>query len=179
MSTGLYTLPFGKDARFLQEGLAGRVLSGIQVSGILSLQTGFPFTINVQGDPANVGAGTGGIYVRPNAVPGASADLSGSDRSTNRFFNTGAFSIPAAGTFGNVGKNTVIGPGVTNLDLVIAKEIPIREVMRFQIRAEAFNVAESLQLLDCRPHHQHAGNFRARTGQLDPRQIQLGAKLIF
>jgi hypothetical protein len=179
VSTGIYSLPFGKQGEYLREGLAGRILGGIQLSGILSLQTGFPFTINVQGDPANVGAGTGGIYVRPNAVPGTTAALSGSERSTSRFFNTGAFTIPAAGTFGNVGKNTVVGPGLTNLDFVIAKEIPFRERLRFQLRAEAFNILNHSNYSIVGRIINTPATFGRVLGQLDPRQIQLGAKLIF
>ena len=179
VSTGLYTLPFGKDQQYLQEGIAGKILSNIQFSGIFSMQTGFPFTINLQGDSANVGAGTGGIYVRPNAVPGVTAELSGSDRSTNRFFNTLAFTQPAAGTFGNVGKNTVVGPGLTNLDLVIAKEIPFRERIRFQLRAEAFNVLNHSNYSIVGRIINTPATFGKVLGQLDPRQIQFAAKLSF
>jgi hypothetical protein len=179
VSTGLYTLPFGKQAQYLPEGLAGRILGGIQLSAIFSMQTGFPFTINLQGDSANVGAGTGGIYIRPNAVPGATAALSGSERSTSRFFNTAAFTQPAAGTFGNAGKNTVIGPGLTNVDLVIAKEIPFRERLRFQIRAEAFNIANHSNYSIVGRIINTPATFGKVLGQLDPRQIQFGAKLIF
>jgi hypothetical protein len=179
VSTGIYSLPFGKNGKYLQEGMAGRLLGGFQLSGIFSVQTGFPFTVNVQGDSAGVGAGTGGIYVRPNAVPGQTSDLSGSAKSTSRYFNTGAFSAPAAGTFGNVGKNTVVGPGLTNLDLVIAKEIPFRERLRFQIRAEAFNVLNHSNYTIVGRILNTPATFGRVLGQADPRQIQLGAKLIF
>src|SRR5205823_1671637 len=82
VSTALYTLPFGAHGQYLQEGIASHILNNIQLSGIFTAQTGFPFTINLRGDTANVGAGTGGIYVRPNAAPGATAAISSSERST-------------------------------------------------------------------------------------------------
>ena len=109
------------------------------------------------------------------AVP----QLSGSDRSTSRFFNTLAFTQPAAGTFGNVGKNTVIGPGLTNLDFVIAKEIPFREHIRFQLRAEAFNVMNHSNYSIVGRIINTPATFGKVLGQLDPRQIQFGAKLVF
>ena len=56
-------------------------------------------------------------------LPGVDWQLSGDERSTSRYFNTSAFAAPPTGPFGNVGKNTVIGPGMANLDLVLAKRL--------------------------------------------------------
>ena len=111
VSSVVYSLPFGTDHTLFSEGIASKIMGGWQASGIYSLQSGFPFTINLQGDTAGVGAGTGGIFVRPNTVPGVDWQLSGDERSTSRYFNTAAFAAPPTGQFGNVGKNTVIGPG--------------------------------------------------------------------
>ena len=85
------------------------------------MQSGFPFTINLQGDTAGVGAGTGGIFVRPNTVPGVDWQLSGDERSTCAVLQYCRVCRASYGQFGNVGKNTVIGPGLANLDLVVAK----------------------------------------------------------
>ena len=92
----VYSLPFGANKTFFQEGLASKLLGGWQVSGIHSMQTGFPFTINLQGDTAGVGAGTGGIFIRPNAVAGQDWQLPSSVQTTNRYFNTAAFAAPPA-----------------------------------------------------------------------------------
>jgi hypothetical protein len=148
------------------------------VSGIHAMQSGFPFTVNLQGDTAGVGAGTGGIFIRPNAVPGKDWELSGEERSTSRYFNTSAFSAPPTAQFGNVGKNTVIGPGMMNLDVVVAREILFGEAIKMQFRAEAFNVLNHSnytvvgRLLN-------TPTFGRVQGQLDPRQIQFGAKFLF
>ena len=142
------------------------------------MQTGFPFTVNLKGDTAGVGAGTGGIFVRPNAVPGMSEYLPSSQRSTSAWFNTAAFLAPAQGTFGNLGRNTVIGPGFVNLDLVLVKSIHIGESLRLELRAEAFNVANH-------PNYNIVGRilndptFGRVLSQLDPRQLQFGAKVVF
>lgn len=142
------------------------------------MQTGFPFTVNLKGDTAGVGAGTGGIFVRPNAVPGASAQLDSSQRSTSQWFNTSAFQAPPNFAFGNVGRNTVIGPGFVNLDLVLVKTFYIREGLRVEFRAEAFNIANH-------PNYSIIGRilndptFGRVLSQLDPRQLQFGAKVVF
>ena len=85
INTFLYDLPVAKN-----QSLGSKLFRDIQLSGILSFQTGFPFTVNVSGDTAGAGAGTGGIFIRPNYILGQNVELSGSDRSTSRFFNTSA-----------------------------------------------------------------------------------------
>jgi Carboxypeptidase regulatory-like domain/TonB dependent receptor/TonB-dependent Receptor Plug Domain len=178
-TTALYELPFGPKKHYLTQGIASHVLGDWQVSGIFSMQTGFPFTINISGDTAGVGAGTGGIYVRPNAIPGQTYKLPGDQQSTNEYFNIAAFSQPAAGAFGNVGKNTVIGPPLTNLDLVVSRMIAIRERFKLEFRGEAFNVANHSNYLLVGRIINTPATFGKVLSQLDPRQIQLGLKLIF
>jgi hypothetical protein len=178
-NTVVVGLPFGSNRRFVQEGLLSRVLGGIDVSCIHTMQSGFPFTINVQGDTAGVGAGTGGIFIRPDAVVGQNWELPSSERSTARYFNTGAFTAPRTAAFGNVGKNVVIGPPLTNLDVMIAKHIPIRESVKLQIRGEAFNVLNHSNYTVVGRLINAPATFGRVQGQMDPRQIQLGAKLLF
>jgi hypothetical protein len=178
VSSMVYSLPFGTDKKWLQEGIASKVFGAWQVSGIYSMQSGFPSTVNIQGDTAGVGAGTGGIFIRPNAVAGQDWQLPSDQRTTSRYFNTAAFSAPATGQFGNVGRNTIIGPGLVNLDVVLAKSIDFTETRKLQFRAEAFNVLNHSnytivgRLLN-------TPTFGRVQGQLDPRQIQFDAKLLF
>jgi hypothetical protein len=99
-------------------------------------------------------------------------------QSTARWFNTGAFVAPAAGKFGLLGRNTVIGPGLTNLDLVAQKTVYIRERLRLQLRVEFFNALNhSNYSIVGRILNDPA--FGVVQSQLDPRQIQVGAKVIF
>ena len=111
-------------------------------------------------------------------MPGQDWELSGSERTTSRYFNTGAFAAPPAATFGNVGKNTVIGPGMVNLDFVLSREVLFGEGRKLQFRAEAFNILNHSnysivgRLLN-------TATFGRVQGQLDPRQIQFGAKFLF
>src|SRR5262249_30189642 len=124
INTFLYDLPIPRN-----HGMESKIFGDIKLSGIFSYQTGFPFTVNLSGDTAGIGAGTGGILIRPNYIAGRQVVLSGSDRSTDRFFNTSAFALPPAAAFGNLGRNTIIGPSLTNLDMVVAKNIALHEAV--------------------------------------------------
>ena len=174
----VYQLPFGRDRRYLRYGLVSKVLGGWETSGILTVQSGFPFTPNLRGDTAGVGAGTGGIFVRPNAVPGAEWQLPDNQKSTARYFNTSAFLSPAAGTFGNVGRNTIIGPAFFNADMVLARSVRITERLKLQFRAEFFNTFNH-------PNFNLVGRimndptFGQVLSQFDPRQLQFGLKMTF
>jgi hypothetical protein len=179
VTTFVYDLPFGAKGKYVTQGVASKVLGGLQFSGVYTMQTGFPFTINVRGDSANVGAGTGGIFVRPNAAYGVSPVLSGDERSTERFFNTAAFLTPPQYTYGNVGRNTVIGPGLTNFDMVVMKSVPVMEKVNLQLRFEAFNVANHSNYNIVGRIINDPLTFGKVQSQLDPRQLQLGAKVTF
>jgi hypothetical protein len=175
----VWDLPLGTGRRYLGHGAVASILGGWQLAGILQMQSGFPFTINLNGDTAGIGGGTGGILIRPNAAPGASYELPDSQRSTERFFNTAAFALPPAGAFGNVGRNTVIGPSMVNLDTAVSRTFAVGERLRLQARAEFFNVTNT-------PNYRLVGrliNVPATYGkvlsQFEPRQIQLGVKVSF
>jgi hypothetical protein len=178
VTSWVWDLPWGAGRRWMNQGIASRVLGGWQLSGISTLQTGFPFTVNLAGDTAGIGGGTGAILIRPNAVPGVSWKLPGTERTTERWFNTSAFAAPDAFTFGNVGRNTVIGPGMVNLDLMAAKAFRIRENVNLQLRTEFFNTFN-------KPNYNIVGRilnnpqFGRVQSQLDPRQIQFGLRLAF
>ncbi|NDJ10396.1 MAG: hypothetical protein EBY17_04290 [Acidobacteriia bacterium] len=171
----VYDLPFGKGRNLLSSGVGGMVFGGWQVSGIWSMQAGFPFTINLAGDTAGIGGGTGGILIRANPVAGQNYVLDSAQRRTARWFNTGAFVAPPAFQFGAIGRNTVVGPGLVNVDITLARTIRIREKLSAQLRVEFFNLANH-------PNYNIVGriinqpNFGSVLNQLDPRVIQLGVK---
>ena len=155
------------------------MLGGWETSGIFTMQSGFPFTPQ----PARRHRGSGRRHGRNlrsaqrwfRAPTGISAD---SQQSTARYFNTAAFASPAAGTFGNVGRNTIIGPGFVNVDAVVARHIRIKEGLDLQFRAEFFNTLNH-------PNFNLVGRilndptFGQVLSQFDPRQLQFGFKLTF
>ena len=120
--------------------VARRVLGDWQVAVIHQAQSGFPFTISVFGDTANAGSLLNVNPVRANTVPGVSPYLPGDQRSAARWFNTAAFVAPPAFTFGNAGRNSVYGPGLQKTDVALQRDFPLHREMRFEVRAEAFNV---------------------------------------
>jgi hypothetical protein len=137
VSTVLYELPFGKGKRYLNAGGIGDVaLGGWQLGTILTLQTGFPITVSSGRDQSNTGAG----FDRPNAT-GQAVALPRGQQDPERFFNTDAFVLEPFGTFGNTGRNTLIGPGVIEWDFSASKNFRIRESHKLEFRFEGFNFA--------------------------------------
>jgi hypothetical protein len=125
----------------------------------------------VQGNPSNTGNPD-----RPDA-PG-NWRLSESERSLERWFNTAAFVRNAANAYGNAGRNLIEGPGEVGLDIAVYKSFPLREDIRLQFRAEAFNATNTPRFGV--PNTQ-AGNpaFGVIGGADRPRNLQFGLKLLF
>jgi hypothetical protein len=131
----VYQLPFGRGKQFLNHStLLDEVVGGWQVSGTVVLETGQPFS--VYGDQANYSlAGT----QFPNRSPGV--PLYPSNRGINGWFNPAAFTKPADGTWGNVRRNSLYGPGVNVFNMSAAKSFGLPwESMRIEFRADAANV---------------------------------------
>ncbi len=123
-----YQLPFGKGL----QGPARQILHGWELGGLTVIQSGLPFTVTVPGSPSNTGSGS-----RANPVAGVSSEVS--EQTISRWFNTAAFSVPPAFTWGTLGRNTMRGPGIWNLDLSAAKKFNFSESRRLEFRAEFFN----------------------------------------
>ena len=134
VSSVLYDLPFGQGQRFLNHGISSTLLGGWELSSIVTVSAGFPLTITTGADRSNTGAGTD----RPNAT-GDSAGLDRSQRDPNGWFNIGAFALESLGTWGNVGRDTVIGPGLISWDFSTLKNFKFTESKYVQFRFEAFN----------------------------------------
>jgi len=135
VTSAVWELPIGSGKPWIDlTGIPGAILGGWQLGSILVLQTGTPLTVYHGQDIANIGEGT----QRPDAT-GQKVGLPGGERTLQRFFNTAAFTAPRPFTFGNVGRNTLIGPGLASWDFSAAKYIAIREGHRLEFRFEAFN----------------------------------------
>jgi hypothetical protein len=125
------------------------MLGGWRLGGIVSYRTGVPSTIEVN-------ARTPGYLFapeRPNLIPGRSNNptegitegcsgvAAGRKLGTpDLYYDPCAFSLPAPGTLGNLGRNTVIAPSVFNADVSLQKEFSIDSEKRLQFRAELFNL---------------------------------------
>jgi hypothetical protein len=131
----VYELPFGRGKQFLSSNrLLDAAVGGWQISGALVLTTGNPFT--VVNNQNNTYAQAGASF--PNWVPGVSTKPA--DRSIQNWFNPGAFSQPENGTFGNVPRNSIYGPGLNVVNLSMGKtfSLPWEEV-KIQFRCDAQN----------------------------------------
>jgi hypothetical protein len=171
-------LPFGPGKHWLASGPLSYVLGGWKTGAIVSLQTGFPFTINVSGDTAGIGGGSGAILIRGNPVPGEDPVLPADQRSTGRWFNTSAFVAPPAYQFGVLARNTMRGPGLFNTDMTLSKGFHFHERFGAEIRAEAFNLLNTPNLTQL-GRIVNASDFGQVNSQLPPRQLQFGVKLTF
>ncbi len=140
-------------------------------------QTGFPLTISVFGDTANAGTVVGENPIRAN-VTGAKVFASGTRNSTT-WFNPAAFAAPPAYSFGNVGRNSVYGPGLQTMDLGVVREIGLGERSRFEARAEFFNALNHTNL-GTPNRFVNTSSFGSITEIATPgREIQLSARLSF
>jgi Carboxypeptidase regulatory-like domain/TonB-dependent Receptor Plug Domain/TonB dependent receptor len=178
----VYDLPFGAGHHLMAQGVPGIVFGGWQISTIVQMQSGYPYTINYKGDPVNIGGGSGGVLIRPNQAVDAggnpiNADLPADQRTTARFFNTSAFVQPNA-SFGTIGRNSMMGSQMANVDATIARTFRIAERMAAQFRAEFFNVANHANY-NLIGRIVNDPTFGIVQNGLPPRQIQFALKLSF
>ncbi len=171
----VYELPFGQGRKYgsnMNRAL-DFAIGGWSVAGIHSLASGRPFGLSVRGDPAN----TGNLN-RPDVVPGQDPFLPSDQRDPQRWFNTDAFVANEAFTFGNAGRNILLGPGLFNWDFALYKQFRVTESKMFQFRFEAFNFTNTPNFGF--PNSQVGdNNFGRITGAGRPRNLQLGLKFIF
>jgi hypothetical protein len=131
----VYALPFGKGKTYLsQNAVADKVIGGWTFSGTLVAQTGSPFTPVMATNNSYSQSSNNSWY--PNMV----GDWRLDNPSINSWFNVNAFATPTAGTFGNMGRNIVLGPGLFSLNSSLAKSFRIWEKVRFDLSANANNI---------------------------------------
>ena len=138
-----YALPFGHSQRFLSsfQGFANAMVSGWTVNSIVTLQGGFPFTPQLSYNPSNNGDTRNPVRAFTNPAFTGPIILG----TPAKWFNPSAFLAPAntaanGGFYGNVGRNTLIGPGLATWDFSAMKDTKIRERLTLQFRAEIFNL---------------------------------------
>jgi hypothetical protein len=135
-----YALPFGHGQHFAggASGPANAIISGWTVNSIVTLQGGFPFTPQLSYNPTN--SGDTRNPVRPFVNPAFTGPVILGN--PNQWFNPNAFLAPpnASGFAGNLGRDTLAGPGLATWDFSILKEMPIRERTKLHFRAEFFNI---------------------------------------
>jgi hypothetical protein len=146
---------------------------GLQLAGIFRAQSGSPLAVT-QATNANAFAGFG--IQRPNRI--ANPELPSDQRTTSKWFNTGAFTAAPELTLGNSSRNPVVGPGYRSLDLMLGKTFPLTELVNLELRAEAFNVTNSPSLGTPNVSFGPAA-FGTITRAFDPRVFELVGRISF
>ncbi|HEY9503840.1 MAG TPA: hypothetical protein VIR01_19535, partial [Pyrinomonadaceae bacterium] len=133
-----YELPFGRGKPFEPAGVLGAVLRDWELSGVITLQSGLPLAIT-QVTNFNAFAGFGTQRPNRNADP----NLSASERTTTRFFNTSAFTVAPQFTLGTSSRNPVRGPHYSNADVALIRRFPFGETRNVEFRTEVFNLTNT------------------------------------
>lgn len=165
-ASALWELPFGPDKAVKVRGAANRILGGWELGGIMNYRTGLPISLlitrpdvvyrdkrngNILTSPVVVngqvmtdaiinvpGGGASRNVRRADVVAGVNPFITGADK--RLYLNPAAFSIPQPGTFGNMGRNALAGPGLGQFDLTLHKRIKLTEKVSLQFRGEIYNL---------------------------------------
>jgi hypothetical protein len=179
-----YELPFGKGHRWGggSSVLVDKLIGGWQWNGIVTAQSGFPLT-------PQVGANASGTGDTDNPdVPNWNPAFTGPVilGRPDQWFDRTAFAPlpPASGTFGNVSRGSIIGPGLTTVDTSLFKRISINEKWSLQFRAEAFNILNHSNFSEPNAVVYSGNGYSSSAGVITStatfsRQIQFALKLMF
>ena len=174
--SGSYALPFGTGKAFAStaSGVTNKLIGGWQVNTIVTAQSGFPID-PILGNSASGNGNTVSAPDRPSWNPSFSGDVY--PGTAANWYNRSLFVNPIAGTYGNVGRYTLLGPGLTEVDLSILKSTAITERLRTEFRAEAFNILNHTNFGLPNPNITTGGviTITATTS----RQLQFGLKLLW
>jgi hypothetical protein len=153
-------------------------LRDIEVQGVVTMQSGRPFTVALLPELDNSNTGRSNLGFGYNDRPNVSGDPSADKPTAERWFDTSAFSLPAYGTFGNAARNILTGPGFKNVNLAVVKYVPVGTSVRLQLRAEAFNLLNQTNL-DLPDAYYGSPTFGQVLSAGSPRRIQRGVRALF
>jgi hypothetical protein len=159
-----------------KQGVERALFGGWETSAILNWQSGFPLNIKSGGDYSyslpEVGNDQAEVVAPPHYTQGSTSDK------LAQWFTTSAFGEPAANSFGNAGRNILIGPGTFNIDFSAHKVFALGETLKLQFRAEFFNFFNH-PLFSNPDTTLSDSTFGQITGARDPRIVQGALKLVF
>ena len=168
----LYELPFGRGRKWSQSGLSSLITGGWQVGGLLSLLSGMAEDHSFNIDNQNTGGRVRGDWVR-------SPNLPNSERTIDRWFDTGFVRASAPGVISNAGRNLIYGAGRKNFDLIVARSFGMPwEGHSLQFRFESFNLTNTPNFGS--PNVAVGTPAAGAINSADePRRIQFGLKYLF
>lgn len=176
-------LPFGAGTQFLNQGMLGKILGPWELDGIFRYGTGLPYTPTASPAMCDCPGNT------PTAMVSPGPTLVGTGLAPGFFgffpyqylIPTNLYSQPAAGTLGNVGRNSLRGPNFTNYDLALSRSFVFVEQTRLEFRAEAYNLLNSTHFAMpvANVNSAYFGESTATMPGLEPRTLQFALKLVF
>ncbi len=174
-----YSLSYSYDIPGPRENdWARRILGGWQTYGILTLQSGRPFTVALNSNLDQSNTGRTALGFGANDRPNVTGNPELANPTESMWFNTAAFSLQPFGSFGNAGRNILTGPGLATFNFSLLKNIQATEDLNFQFRTEFFNLFN-------RTNYNLPDNFFGSPtfGQItsagQPRRVQFGLKLLW
>jgi len=177
-----YELQYGQGKRWWPRPgpVESKLIGGWQINGIATLLSGFPFTPQIGSNQS--GDGDTRNPDRPSLNPHFSGPIL--LQSPSQWFNPNAFILPIPGTYGNLGRGTLTGPGLADVDISMFKTTAVSERASLQFRAELFNVLNRANFGTPNPTVFSNGGISASAGLVTAtattsRQIQFGLKLVF
>jgi hypothetical protein len=174
-----YDLPFGKGKRILAgSGFASALLGGWSAHGIVTAQSGRPFTVALLPELDNSNTGIGSLGFGANNRPNRTSSGELASRTPEQWFDTRAFAIAPYGSFGNSGRNILEGPAYQDISLSLVKNSAVGERMTIQFRSEIFNLSNNTNL-GLPDIFWGSPSFGRISSAASPRRIQFGLKLIF
>ncbi len=138
-----YQLPFGKGNSYLNEGAMAAIFGGWELSGIISLTSGRPINVTISRSTNDLPDRNPNSVQRPDIISVNS--LAGIRNGSSGFFNPGAFTIPAIGTYGNAPRNLLRGPGLAQFDTSVSRRINFSERFGVDLRMDVFNLFNRTQ----------------------------------
>ena len=182
--SAVYDLPFGRGRHFANHlaGISDTLVSGWSTTSILILQSGFPFTPQLSYNPSNNGDTRNPVrpFVNPNFT---GPIITGNP---NRWFNPEAFLPPPpnSGFYGDLGRNTLTGPGLATWDFSAIKDTKLAERVKLQFRAEIFNLLNRTNfntpsLITFTPNGVSGTAGAITSTSTTARQVQFGLKLLW
>ncbi|MGH9312728.1 MAG: carboxypeptidase regulatory-like domain-containing protein [Vicinamibacterales bacterium] len=151
----------------------------LQLEGVVALQSGRPFTVALLPELDNSNTGRSVLGFGANDRPNQTGNSEVPDPGPDQWFNTAAFAMPPFGSFGNVGRNTLEGPGYSNVNLGLMREFGVgARAARLQLRLEAFNLFNRVNF-NLPDNFFGSPTFGRILSAGAPRRIQIGAKLLY
>jgi hypothetical protein len=184
----IYELPFGRNRKFVKEGVLSYVIGGFKTSGVYTFASGRPFTVSSGGSIANTLDAVGAVAATPNLI-GAPHIVGNVDCWYFVAKNgsctalapslSDAYQLQSPGFLGNVGRNTLRGPHTNVFDFALMRDFPIHESISLQFRWEVFNLTNTVQF--GQPSNNFSSGSAGKITSLagDPRVMQLALRLAF